>query len=156
MDLRSVGRLVRERRRAAGLTLSELASRARVGRSTLAALEAGKLDELGYCRVARICAEVDLELEARPIGPGVMPHRHLTDVAGRRLTKAAIDDVITNGNVEAWRALVHEARADGTSRLARRVREVATAAARSDPKARAFALLLPALLRGPEPAGDAR
>ena len=50
MDLLSIGRLIAERRRVKGLTLVELAAQAQVGRSTLAALEAGKLAELGLTR----------------------------------------------------------------------------------------------------------
>lgn len=152
MDLRSIGRLIAERRRAQRLTLQELAARARVGRSTLAALEAGTLSELGLSRVARICAAVDLVLEVRfhPLDAPLMPHRHLTEAAGRELTKAAIDEVITRGDTRAWRGLVKAMRADQTGRIARRVRDVATALAKSDPKARAFAALLPKLLRAPK------
>jgi len=157
MDLRSIGHLVAQRRRAKGLTLHQLAALAGVGRSTLAALEAGKLPELGLMRVGRICAAVDLTLEARPLelDAPLMLHRHLTDVAGRELTKAAIEDVITRGDIETWRGLVRAIRADGTGRIARRVRDVATALGKSDPKARSFSVLLPELLRGPNAKRDA-
>ena len=67
MDLNTIGHIVAERRRAKGLTLRELAVAAGIGRSTLAALEAGKLPELGFAKVARLCAAVDLALEARPL-----------------------------------------------------------------------------------------
>ena len=67
MNLQTIGHLIAERRRAKGLTLTQLAAQAAVGRSTLAALEAGKLPELGLGRVARLCAAVDLVLEARPL-----------------------------------------------------------------------------------------
>ena len=63
----AVGKLVAGERRARGLTLSTLAASARVGRSTLAAFEAGKLSEPGYGRVARIRSAVDVVLEARPL-----------------------------------------------------------------------------------------
>lgn len=151
MDLRSIGHLIATRRRAKALTLHELAARAGVGRSTLAAFEAGKLAELGLGKVARICAAVDLALEARPLelDAPLMPHRHLTERAGHELTKAAIDDVITRGDIGAWRALVRAMRADKTGRIARRVREVAAALARHDPKALAFAALLPQFQRKP-------
>ncbi len=99
MNLHGVGKIVAERRRSRGLTLSALAAQAQVGRSTLAALEAGKLAELGYEKVARICDAVDLVLEARPLmlEKPLTPHRHLTEPASRELTKAAIEDIVLRG-----------------------------------------------------------
>ncbi len=154
MDLRSIGHLVAEHRRAKALTLHELAARARVGRSTIAALEAGKTAELGLMKVARICAALDLALEVRPLllEAPLMAHRHLSERAGRDLTKAAIDDVITRGDIDAWRGLVVAIRADKSGRIGRRARDVATALAAHDPKARAFALLLPQLAQS-QPGG---
>jgi transcriptional regulator with XRE-family HTH domain len=150
MDLKTIGRLIAERRREKGYTLAALASKAQVGRSTLAALEAGTLPELGLGRVSRLCAAVDLVLEARPLllEEPLMPHRHLTESAGRDLTKAAIEDILTNGNIAAWRGLVRAAGADASGRVARRVREIAAAVGKRDPKARAFASLLPGAMRG--------
>lgn len=155
MNLHSIGRQIAERRRAKGLTLHQLAAEAGVGRSTLAALEAGKIAELGFAKVARLCTVVDLVLEARPpaLEAPIISHRHLTEIAGRELTKAAIEDVIARGDVSAWRELVGAIRADSTGRIARRAREVATALAGQDEKARAFATLLPQLLRGHTRAG---
>jgi transcriptional regulator with XRE-family HTH domain len=144
MNLQSIGRLIAERRRAKGLTLTQLAAQAAVGRSTLAALEAGKLPELGLERVARLCAAVDLVLEARPLelSKPLMAHRHLSETAGRELTKAAIDDIITRGTIGTWRKLVEAMNADKTGRIARRVTDVAKTLSNRDPKARAFAALL--------------
>lgn len=145
MQLESIGQLISERRRAKGLTLRELAAKAEVGRSTLAALESGKLAELGLERVARLCAAVDLVLEARPLhlAAPIMEHRHLTEAAGRELTKAAIDDIITRGDIGAWRKLIAAIRSDKSGRIQTRVADVARALAKDDPKARAFALLMP-------------
>src|ERR1700677_2881708 len=144
MNLQTIGHLIAERRRAKGLTLSQLAAQAAVGRSTLAALEAGKLPELGLERVARLCAAVDLVLEARPLElkQPLMAHRHLSEVAGRELTKAAIDDIITRGTISTWRKLLQAMNADKTGRIARRVTDVAQTLGKRDPKARAFAALL--------------
>jgi transcriptional regulator with XRE-family HTH domain len=149
MNLQSIGRTIAERRRALRLTQSQLAARAQIGRSTLAALESGKLRELGLSRVARLCAAVDLILDVRPLqlDAPLWPHRHLTEAAGRELTKAAIDDIITRGDIQSWRALVAAMRSDATGRTTRRVREVAKALASHDVKARAFAALLPKLSR---------
>ena len=149
MNLHSIGQLIAERRRARGLTLRELAAAAGVGRSTLAALEAGKVAELGFAKISRLCDAVDLTLEARPprLEAPLMQHRHLTEAAGRDLTKAAIEDVIIRGDVVAWRGLIRAARADKTGRIAQRTRDMAAALSRHDEKALAFATLLPRLLR---------
>jgi transcriptional regulator with XRE-family HTH domain len=144
MNLQSIGHLIAQQRRAKGLTLTQLAAQAAVGRSTLAALEAGKLRELGLERVARLCAAVDLVLEARPLelNEPLMAHRHLSEIAGRELTKAAIDDIITRGTIGIWRKLVQAMNADKTGRIARRVTDVARTLSTRDPKAQAFAALL--------------
>jgi transcriptional regulator with XRE-family HTH domain len=149
MNLQTIGRLIAEQRLAKGYTLSELASKARVGRSTLAALEAGKLSELGLGRVARLCSAVDLVLEARPLllHEPLMPHRHLTETAGRELTKAAIEDILTRGNIAAWRGLVQAIAKDETGRIARRAYNLIAALGKQDPKVRAFAALLPQAIK---------
>lgn len=120
-----------------------------MGRSTLAALESGKLSELGLGRVARLCSAVDLVLEARPLllDEPLMPHRHLTDTAGRELTKAAIEEILTRGNIAAWRGLVRAIAKDETGRIARRVDGLTTALGKHDPKVRAFAALLPRAIK---------
>jgi transcriptional regulator with XRE-family HTH domain len=148
MDLATVGALVADRRRAQGLTLAELATRAGVGRSTLAALESGKLPELGFRRVTRICAAVGLVVDVRAplLDEPILSHRHLTDTAGRELTKAAIDDIIIRGNVSAWRKLFEAMRDDASGRTERRVREVSAAVAAQDVKGKAFAALLPRVM----------
>ncbi|QJE74691.1 helix-turn-helix domain-containing protein [Aerophototrophica crusticola] len=62
LDLERVGERIAERRRALGLTQPELARRAGVGRSTLAALEGGKLAELGFNKVALLLCALGLDL----------------------------------------------------------------------------------------------
>ena len=144
MNLHGVGKIVAERRRSRGLTLRALAAEAHVGRSTLAALEAGKLAELGYGRVVRICEALDLVLEARPL-PLEKPltrHRHLAEPAGRELTKAAIEDIVLRGDLDAWRGLVRALQKDTSGRLARRARDVLAGSDRSDARVRAFSTLL--------------
>src|ERR1700683_5864518 len=120
MNLQSIGHLIAQRRGAKGRTLTNLAAQAAVGRSTLAALEAGKLPELGLERIARPCAAVDLVLQARPLEleQPLMAHRHLSEVAGRELTKAAIDDIITRGTIGTWRKLIQAMNVDKTGRIA--------------------------------------
>jgi len=147
MNLYTIGRQIGERRRVKRLTLPQLAAAAGVSRSTLAALESGKLKELGFNRVVRLCAAVDLVVDVRPprLKSALMSHRHLTELARRELTRAAIDDVVTRGNVTAWRGLAQAIRADRSGRLARRVGDVLRVSATHDPKARAFSLMLPRL-----------
>ena len=148
MNLIALGKLVAERRRKKGLTLTALAEQAHIGRSTLAALESGKLPELGYEKVNRLCSTLDMVLEPRPLAldDALMDHRHLTDAAGRDLTKAAIEDIVIRGDLTAWRGLIKAIREDRSQKIGRRVQQVVAAADRSDPKVRAFRKLLPALL----------
>lgn len=148
MNLASIGRLVAERRRARELTLAELAASAGLGRSTLAALEGGKLPELGFAKVARLCSALGLALEARAteLDEPLMRHRHLTEQAGRDLTKAAIADVIERGDIAAWRGMARAIKASHGTSLTRRVREVLAGLDQDDAKVRAFAALLPGIL----------
>lgn len=148
MDLTSLGRMIAAQRRSLGLTVAALAAAAGVGRSTLAALESGKLPELGFKKVARLCAAAGIVLEARAplLDAPLMAHRHITEAAGRDLTKAAVEDVIVRGDIGAWRGLVHALRNDESGRLAGRVRQVVGALGRDDPKVAAFDTLLPGIL----------
>lgn len=152
MNLTSVGHMIAQRRRAKGLTLAGLAASAGVGRSTLAALEAGKIPELGFAKVARICAAVGLVLEVRPLEleAPLMSHRHLTEAAGRDLTKAAIEDIIVRGDIAAWRGLVRALRTTRRDTLVNRLQEVVSALDQDDPKVRAFSTILPGILRAVE------
>jgi transcriptional regulator with XRE-family HTH domain len=158
MNIGSIGRVIAAHRRARGLTLRELATAARVGRSTLAAVESGTLQEIGVAKIDRICTALGLTLEIREpvLEAPLMEHRHLTERAGRALTRAAIADVITRGEIDAWRGLVKAIRADTTGRIARRAREVARALSAHDTRARAFAALLPVVERDARDGHDAR
>jgi transcriptional regulator with XRE-family HTH domain len=63
LDLTTLGRLIAERRSAERLTQAELARRARIGRSTLDALENGRATELGFGKVSRVLAAIGLTLK---------------------------------------------------------------------------------------------
>jgi hypothetical protein len=76
-----------------------------------------------------------------------MRHRHLNEAAGRELTKAAIEDILTRGNISAWRGLVQTIGADQSGRIAGRVNDIVTALGMHDSKVRAFATLLPQVIR---------
>lgn len=58
----SVGAQIATKRKALGLTQRELAKKARVGLSTLDALENGRLGELGYSKITNILVVLGLEL----------------------------------------------------------------------------------------------
>ena len=72
LTLSSVGLQIATKRKALGLTRPVLAKKARVGLSTLEALENGRLGELGYSKVTNILSALGLELklqEARASRP---------------------------------------------------------------------------------------
>ena len=57
-----IGEQIAQRRKDVGLTQAELAKRARVSRSTLDALENGRMGELGYTKVNNVLVALGLEL----------------------------------------------------------------------------------------------
>ncbi len=59
----TVGEQIAGKRKALRLTKSALAQRARVGLSTLDALENGRMGELGYSKVTNILSALGLELK---------------------------------------------------------------------------------------------
>lgn len=150
MDLISLGRLIAARRCARGLTLVALASAAGVGRSTLAALESGKLPELGFNKVARICAAAGIVIETCP-PLSDQPHAslgQLADAAGHDLSREAVRTIIRRGDIRAWQELADTVRADESGRLAARVRWVVGSLGQpNNPEIKAFVALLPGILR---------
>ena len=63
LDLFDIGLKVKEVRRLSDLTQPELAQRSGVSRATIAALENGKLGELGFVKLSKILAVVGLDLK---------------------------------------------------------------------------------------------
>ena len=61
--LSSLGEQIATKRKARGLTQSVLAKQARVGLSTLDALENGRLGELGYSKITNILTVLGMELK---------------------------------------------------------------------------------------------
>jgi hypothetical protein len=82
--------------------------------------------------------------EARPLAleKPLIHHRHLAEPAGRELTKAAIEDIVLRGDLDAWRGLVRALQRDTSGRLARRARDVLAGSDRSDMRVHAFSTLL--------------
>jgi len=58
-----MGKRIAARRKELGMTQSELSTKTRISRSTLDALENGRLSELGFSRVSKILWALNLELK---------------------------------------------------------------------------------------------
>ena len=63
LPLSSLGEQISAKRKALGLTQPTVARKARVGLSTLDALENGRLGELGYSKITNILSALGLELK---------------------------------------------------------------------------------------------
>jgi transcriptional regulator with XRE-family HTH domain len=63
LSLSSIGEQIAKKRKVVGLTQTALAKKARVGLSTLDALENGRLGELGYSKITNILTALGLELK---------------------------------------------------------------------------------------------
>src|ERR1700740_2354653 len=68
LSLLTVGEQIASKRKALGLTRLKLAKKARIGLSTLDALENGRLGELGYSRITSILTALGLELKLQEAG----------------------------------------------------------------------------------------
>ena len=62
LPLTSIGERIATKRKELGLTQSQLAQKAKVGLSTLDALENARLGELGYSKITNILTALGLEL----------------------------------------------------------------------------------------------
>ena len=63
MSLSFIAEQIAAKRKALGLSQTALAQKASIGRSTLDALENGRLGELGFAKVSRILSALGLELK---------------------------------------------------------------------------------------------
>jgi transcriptional regulator with XRE-family HTH domain len=61
-NLSAIGEMIAVRRRSLNLSQSALAKQAKIGLSTLDALENGRMGELGYSKILRVLAVLGLEL----------------------------------------------------------------------------------------------
>lgn len=68
MDLQELGRLVRNERQRAGLSMQALAEMAGVDRTTLSRLENERLPEMGFAKLARVLGVLELEFSVRSCG----------------------------------------------------------------------------------------
>lgn len=63
LTLFSIGEQIAAKRKTLGLSQAALAKRAKVGHSTLDALENGRLGELGFSKIVRLLSALELELK---------------------------------------------------------------------------------------------
>ena len=67
LPLTVIGERIARKRKELGMTQSKLAQKARVGLSTLDALENARLGELGYSKITNILTALGLELRLQEI-----------------------------------------------------------------------------------------
>ena len=82
LSLSSLSEQIAKKRKSLGLSQSALAKKARIGLSTLDALENGRLGELGFTRITNILSALGLELK-------------LQEASGRRPT---LDELMEEDN----------------------------------------------------------
>ena len=70
LPLSSLGEQIATKRKALGLTQPMLAKKARVGLSTLDALENGRMGELGYSKITNILTVLGVELKLQEASAG--------------------------------------------------------------------------------------
>lgn len=68
LPLSTLGEQIASRRKALGLTQPALAKKANVGRSTLDALENGRLGELGFTKITNILSALGMQLKLEDAG----------------------------------------------------------------------------------------
>jgi transcriptional regulator with XRE-family HTH domain len=68
LSLSSLGAQIAARRKKLGLSQAELARRASIGRSTVDALENGRIGELGFSKITKILAALGLKLRLQETG----------------------------------------------------------------------------------------
>jgi transcriptional regulator with XRE-family HTH domain len=64
-DLANIGTQIASARKAADLSQTDLAMRAKVSRATINALENGRASDIGFSKLNRILAVIGLELDLR-------------------------------------------------------------------------------------------
>ncbi len=63
LSLASIAEQIVKKRKAIGLSQTSLAKKAHISRSTLDALENGRIGELGYTKISNLLAALGLELK---------------------------------------------------------------------------------------------
>ncbi|BFU95562.1 MAG: hypothetical protein NTNFB02_22840 [Nitrospira sp.] len=68
LDLYSLGGRIAARRKKLRLSQAELARKSSIGRSTLDALENGRMGELGFSKITKILSALGMELKLQETG----------------------------------------------------------------------------------------
>jgi transcriptional regulator with XRE-family HTH domain len=68
LTLPMIGSQIAKKRKDLGLSQTELARKAQIGRSTLDALENARIGELGYSKILRLVTTLGLELRLQDAG----------------------------------------------------------------------------------------
>ena len=68
LPLASLSEQIAKKRKSLGLSQSALAKKARIGLSTLDALENGRIGELGFSKITKILSALGLELKLQENG----------------------------------------------------------------------------------------
>ena len=63
LSISAIAEQIANKRKALGLSQASLAKKAHVGRSTLDALENGRMGELGYTKISNILSALGLEMK---------------------------------------------------------------------------------------------
>jgi len=66
MHFKTVGIAIREARRIAGRTQTELAASLGMSRATISAIENGTVQEIGVRKLTALCAAIGLEIRVEP------------------------------------------------------------------------------------------
>ena len=67
LPISAIAEQIAHRRKALGLSQAALAKKAHVGRSTLDALENGRMGELGYTKISNILSALGLEMRIQQV-----------------------------------------------------------------------------------------
>jgi transcriptional regulator with XRE-family HTH domain len=87
-NLYSLGVKIAARRRKLRLSQAELARRASIGRSTLDALENGRIGELGFSKITKILSALGMELKLQETGS---PRPTLDELMEQRRNDQGLD-----------------------------------------------------------------
>ncbi len=69
LPISAIAEQIANKRKALGLSQTALAKKAHVGRSTLDALENGRMGELGYTKISNILSALGLEMRIQQASP---------------------------------------------------------------------------------------
>lgn len=96
MDFAETGQIVRQARKQAGLTQTELARRLKMSRATLSQLENGVIGDLGIRKLGLIGDRLGLEIIVRPRRPLTLHEAYARNRAERQASFRETDNILAN------------------------------------------------------------